>query len=140
VVDRHDEVETLLEHDAVAIHIKRIKEVPRDSDTLVHQQIAEELGREPCGVRFLLTHQYTAARVMPLVMVAAPRAPCHGSGKHEAADEAYPPPASACHGCSSCWLVASTSKHFPMRHTPLDLMASVTCVGWAFYHGREGEQ
>src|SRR5215510_428054 len=53
VVDRHDEVETLLEHDAVAIHTQRIKEVPRDSDTLVHQQIAKELGGEPCVVRFL---------------------------------------------------------------------------------------
>ena len=89
VIYRHDEGETLLDQDAVAIHIEPIKEVPRHGDTIVPKQIIEELSGERGGVRFLLAHEHTAAtRMASIVMVSVARAPCHGSSEHEDANDA----------------------------------------------------
>jgi hypothetical protein len=99
VVQGHDQAETLLDQDAVTIHIGRIKKTPSHGDTITDKQIAEELGGEKGRVRFLLSHQHTAtARGVPIVLVSATRTPCHGSSDHEDADQAYPPPASVYHG------------------------------------------
>src|ERR1700704_1238569 len=84
VVERHDQVETLLNQDAVAIHIDRIKEAPSHGDTIINKQITEELGGEKGGVRFLLAHQHTAAAPgATSVMVAATRAPSQDPHEHE---------------------------------------------------------
>jgi hypothetical protein len=48
-----------LDKHSVAIHIDRIKETPSHGDTIVHKQIAKELGSEHGRVRFLLAHQRT---------------------------------------------------------------------------------
>src|SRR5262249_14691927 len=98
VVESHHQGETLLDQEAVGIHIRRIRETPRDDDTVTHKRLAQEIRSAGRIVRFHFLHQLTAAvLVVMMVMVIIP-APAHGSNHHEDAD---PPPASSYHGLPS---------------------------------------
>jgi len=62
-----------LNEDAVAIHIRWIKETAGHGDTIPDKQIAQELGCKKGIVRFLLAQYHTAPAHGPLLtMVSAP--------------------------------------------------------------------
>jgi len=74
-----------------------IKETAGHGDTIA-KHVAQEWGREPGVVRFLLTHHHTAtAPGALLVMVSAPSAPSHGAKQQAAAHHTAPPPPSTRH-------------------------------------------
>jgi hypothetical protein len=89
VVQGHDQAEILLDQDAVAIHIGRIKDTPIDGKTIVDKHIAQELSGEKRIVRFSLANQETAVARALTIAIASPTATSQGSSNHEYAYHAY---------------------------------------------------
>src|SRR5262249_17321135 len=101
VVESHRQCEILLDKDSVAIHIYHTKEIPVDNEAVTDNYSVQELGGKQRVVRFHLAKEETATTTVGLIVMVSPRAPAQGASDHE---NAYPPPASACHGLPPLWL------------------------------------
>src|SRR2546426_5654617 len=95
MVEGHHQGETLLDKDSVAILIYHIKESPGDNETVIGNYSVQELSGEQRVVRFHLAKEETATTSLERIVMVSPRAPAQSTRDHE---NAYPPPASACHG------------------------------------------
>jgi hypothetical protein len=113
VVEAHLQCETLLDKDSVAIHIYYIKEIPGDNETVVDKYSVQELGGEQRVVRFHLAKQETGSAMGGPIVIVSPRAPAQSASNYE---DAYPPPASACHGLPPFAALAAWHRPINCRH------------------------
>src|SRR5438093_7625671 len=95
VVEGRHQGEIFLDKDSVAIFICHIKEIPVDNETVIGNDSVQELSGGQRVVRFHLAKEETATATLGRIVTVSPRASAQGTSDHE---NAYPPPASACHG------------------------------------------